>query len=210
VPQPIRLSKPFYLGAIVGVPLFFMVARIVVGTSPGGPDAEPNPARLLLFVFETLAGVASLSMFLRFWYRAWKAIPSAESSLGPSERLLILFVPVVNVYWPFVAFRPWGKLYNEYLRRYNLPGRPVNDDVFFVFGWFFSMRVLYIYIALILALIFFRGGGITFLPSYIGRVITLITLAFEGFTTYYVCDAVNRLPAVPAEPESGDAGTSAA
>jgi hypothetical protein len=198
VSQAIRLSKPFYLGVLVGVPLLLRIADVAISPRPG-PHVEPSARTLILGGFELLVALGSAVAFLWFWYRAWKAIHLPESPNTPAERVLILLIPVVNVYWPFVAFRPWGKQYNEYLWQKNLPLPRVKEGVFVFFSWYSAISIVYAYVV---GFLFCSGvlRGWT-PPVYFSISIQMVHLAFIGLTTYYVCEAVNRLPFIRAELE---------
>lgn len=98
------VSKPFYLGSIAvgmacGVALPFCGAGDPVGLLA-------SPARLLqaapLLVILAYGQIVALVLL----YRMWAAIQPASTT--PGRAVGFLFVPLLNMYWAFRAFRGWA------------------------------------------------------------------------------------------------------
>lgn len=197
--KAIRLSKPFYLGVLVGVPLLLRLASFAINHGRSA-EIEPSAPVIIFVVFEFIVTLAVGIIFLLFWYRAWKAIYSPALPYTPVRRVMNLFYPFYNVYWSFKAFWPWGKRYNEYLREKSLPLPYVKEFVFFLLSLYFAILIALAYISFVPAALRLNTGWT--LPVSFSVPFSIFRFAVVGLTTYYVCDAVKRLPFVPAESET--------
>ena len=199
--KPIRLSKPFYLGALLGLHAFGRVSTVLPALAYVlfGLVLTDRLASLL-FPIGLVLWAVFFAVLLLFWYRAWKAVYSPGVGFTPAARILKLLIPIYHIYWCFPAFWGWAKRYNEYLRERNLPLPPVKGFVFFIFILLFAAAIVYVYIRFVLLfLCFYRGMEMPIGATILQEVISVVIM---GGITYYVCAAVNRLPFVPAESET--------
>jgi hypothetical protein len=190
----VRLSKPFYLGALLGLHAgVSALAAALPGRVPGETVAP------LLFPASMVLQAAFLAVLFVFWYRAWKAVYSPGAGFTPAARVLKLLIPIYHIYWCFPAFWGWPKRYNEYLREKNVALPPVKGFVFFIFSLLFAASIVSVYIRIVLLFVGFSGG----METPIGATVfhEVIYIVIMGGITYYVCAAVNRLPAAPAPEE---------
>ena len=192
----VRLSKPFYLGALLGIHAFGVLPALAYALF--GLQPTDRLASLIVFCNSALS-IAFLVVFFLFWYRAWKAVYSPGVRFTPASRILKLLVPIYHVYWCFKAFWGWAKRYNEYLRERNLALPPVKESVFFIFSLLFAASIVSVYIRFVLIFLgFLRGMEMPPATALFREVIFIVIM---GGITYYVCAAVNRLPAAPAPEE---------
>jgi hypothetical protein len=191
----VRLSKPFYLVALLGLHAgVAALAAALPGLVPGETVAP------LLFPASMVLQAAFLAVLFVFWYRAWKAVYSPGAGFTPAARVLKLLIPVYHIYWCFPAFWGWPKRYNEFLRERNVALPPVKGFVFFIFSLLFALSIVSVYARLALLFVGFSGG----MEMTVGAVVfhEVIYIVIMGGITWYVCNAVNRLPAIPDEPET--------
>jgi hypothetical protein len=184
----VRLSKPFYLVALLGLHAgVAALAAVLPGLVPGETVAP------LLFPASMVLQAAFLAVLFVFWYRAWKAVYSPGAGFTPAARVLKLLIPVYHIYWCFPAFWGWPKRYNAYLRERNVALPPVKGFVFFIFSLLFALSIVSVYARLALLFVGFSGG----METPIGAAVfhEVIYIVIMAWIIYYVCDAVNRLPA---------------
>src|SRR6266852_5492001 len=99
--NPQRISKAFYLSALA---LIFIVsagasAYLITQTREYGQAAAQAALPWLLLPMST-AVVLTMSL----WYRMWSAIQDGHARTTPGKAVGLMFVPLFNVYWMFVAF----------------------------------------------------------------------------------------------------------
>ena len=75
-----------------------------------------------LLLPSTGATVASVALL----YRCWKLIQDGHARTEPTRAVGLLFAPVFNLYWGFVAIRGLALDMNAYLRRHGLTARPAS------------------------------------------------------------------------------------
>jgi len=193
--DPVRLSKPFYLAALLGLHAgVAALAEELFGLVPGETVAP------LFFPASMVLQAAFLAVLFFFWYRAWKAVYSPGVGFTPAARILKLLIPIYHIYWCFPAFWGWAKRYNEYLREKNVALPPVKGFIFFIFSLLFAASIASVYIRFALLFLGFSGG----MEMPIGATLfhEVIYIVIMGGITYYVCAAVNRLPFVAAQSET--------
>jgi hypothetical protein len=65
-------------------------------------------------------------LFLVFAYQCWKLIQDGQARTGPIKAMVLLFVPLFNLYWVFIAIGSLSRGLNEYAERRGIPGRPAS------------------------------------------------------------------------------------
>jgi hypothetical protein len=198
--QAPRLSKPFYLAALLGIHALGVLPAIADALFGLVPDERVAP---LLFPVSIVLQIAFFVVFLFFWYRAWKAVYSPDARFTPAARILKLLIPIYHIYWCFPAFWGWAKRYNEYLRERNLALPPVKAPFFFIFSLLFAASIVSVYIRFVFLFLGF-SGGMEMTPA-VALSREVIYIVIMGGITWYVCNAVNRLPFAPAESETSGA-----
>ena len=189
--KAVRLAKPFYLIALLV--LHAAVAALAAGLFglvPGETVAR------LFFPASMVLQAAFIAVLFLFWYRAWKAVYSPGAGFTPAARVLKLLIPVYHIYWCFPAFWGWPKRYNEYLREKNVALPPVKGFFFFIFSLLFALSIVSVYFRIVLLFFGVSGGMETPIGATVSHEVIYIVLM--GGITWYVCNAVNRLPAGPA------------
>ena len=162
------LSKLFYLGSILGVPIVgtSFISGLMFIIDPGLLKREEPPAGWILAVgvFFTY----SIIVYLMLLYKAWAAIQDGQARTTPGKAVGFCFIPFFNVYWIFQAFYGFALDFNRYAERQNLPLRLQE-------GLFLAYPILLLASSLPLFNI------LATLPMFVVLVIVVIKL----------CDAVN-------------------
>jgi hypothetical protein len=203
----VKLSKPFYLISVVAVQ--FIAAVISVGFSwweiytdftynyGGEEDAEiaaplTSGAPPLVYLINNVLAIYTTIVLLVMWYKAWDAVSGLETKPQPFLRVILLLVPVFNLYWHFRVSWLWAKEYNAMTEKLGGSKATVNEKAFLALP---VSTILFLVIGFLLGFVYVRYA--TF-----GRVglalLQTAVLPYCGFLWYIVaevCDAVNRLPA---------------
>jgi WD40 repeat protein len=69
-------------------------------------------------------GAAACSLLLL--YKGWDIIQDGHTRTRPDTAIALLFVPLFNIYWVFVAIRGLAADMNAFIERYELPARPLS------------------------------------------------------------------------------------
>lgn len=125
-----EMSKGLYVGGyIAGLVAFPALGFIAVLT--GGSTGEPPPA-----IFGVLILLAFPMMLLPMFcmglitYRMWEAIQDGEHArCRPGSATILLFVPIVNIFWYFKAWGGWAEDYLEFCRRNRFKGATINEGL---------------------------------------------------------------------------------
>lgn len=109
--------KKLYLGHIAGtvgaLAIFFAAFGIdaAMGRNRGDPPSVPATILMLIAVLVLIAGIVSYCVLL---YRAWNQIQDARPRTTPGLAVGLLFVPLFNFYWIFVAVYGLSQELNKY------------------------------------------------------------------------------------------------
>jgi len=205
--QMVKLSKPFYVISIVAVQ--FIAAAILVGFSwweiytdftynyGGEEDVEiaaprTSCALALVALITGLLAIYAFIVSLVMWYKAWDAVSGLETKPQPFVRVILLLVPVFNLYWQFRVYWLWAKAYNAMTEKLGRPEATVNEKAFLALP---ASTILAFVIAFLLGSV--NATHPTF--SRIGRaLLETALLPYCGLLWYVVakvCDAVKGLAA---------------
>lgn len=202
----VKLSKTLYVISVVGV--VFIIAAINAGFSwweiygdfthdyGGEGDVEiATPRRSsippLISLIIGVLGIYTTIVSLVMWYKAWNAVSGLETKPGPFLRVILLLVPLFNLYWQFRVYWLWAKVYNAMTKELGRPEAAVNEKAFLALP---ASTILAFVIAFLLGLV--SPVQPTF--SRVGRaLLETAILPYCGLLWYVVtkvCDAVNGLP----------------
>lgn len=121
---PMRTSLAFFTAM-----LLFLGAWLFFGALILGDVLRNNPPRdLLVGITCVVAGGVELAAFICcfIWlYQAWRLVTHEDDDYSPELRVGLLFVPVFNVYWMFVAIPALSAAIQNELR-YLAPRRDHN------------------------------------------------------------------------------------
>lgn len=122
-----RLSTWFTLWwvsllAVVGLPLIF----IGVNGMPNTLGLSGGEAILLVWFPCMIAAVVLYCLIL---YTLWTFIPVDTARTTPAKAVGLLFVPLFNFYWNFVAFHGLAESLNAQLKRNSILNRRVNEGL---------------------------------------------------------------------------------
>lgn len=110
---PGSVSKPFYLGSILGSTtitiLLFVVALMLVA------DNDEEEA-VLFWVLGSLVAIYGVVIFAVLVHRMWNIIQDGSPRTTPGKAVGYLFIPFYNLYWIFQSFLGWAKDFNRYIR----------------------------------------------------------------------------------------------
>lgn len=73
-----------------------------------------------------ITGIVSSLVLLN---RAWSSINDGSSSASPMKALLLLAIPVFNVYWLFRVVPGFATEYNAFTERNQIEGRPISRNL---------------------------------------------------------------------------------
>lgn len=89
-------------------------------------------------VLAILAGIVGvpclcigLGLFLMVIYRAWAVVQDGQARTAPGPAVGLLFVPVFNLFWVFVALAGLVKDLNQFARRHGLAAPPASEALGF-------------------------------------------------------------------------------
>lgn len=113
-PRP-QLRHGAYFNCVMGF-IIFSVLTYIVGLSNlfwGNLQGSGN--------YLWLGCVLLTACFhLMFIYRGWKLIQGRGVDVTPGLAVILLFVPIVNIFWGFVAIYGLAKNLNAFARRYKI------------------------------------------------------------------------------------------
>lgn len=192
--QPV--SKAFYFGiylggAVVGGILMALAMFAIVGgaaaSESGDFDSSASGAiagvGALVMILAAVCLLASSIVVLVLYYKMWAAIQDGYARTSPGKAVGFMFIPLFNLYWMFQAIWGYSKDYNEYLRRYSIPAKPLPEALFLT--------------ACILPLV----GWLPFVGALIGIANLIIFIIIVNS----ICDSINALahtqPQAAAVPE---------
>ena len=187
--QPV--SKAFYFGIYLGGSILGgILIAIAMFAFIGGAAASENGnldssatgvivgAGVLVCLLAIACFLASSIVLFVLYYKMWNAIQDGYARTTPGKAVGFMFIPFFNFYWMFQAIWGYSKDYNEYLRRYSIPAKPVSEGLFLT--------------ACILPLV-------QWLPV-VGSLIGIASLVIFIIMVNSICDSINAL--AYAQPET--------
>lgn len=145
-----RISKTFYLGSTTIGFLGYIVLQIVscfvkswtyrvygdgkVYYMGGHPVVKKflqfGSWGLLLFAF---------IVFLILLYKMWVAIHDNNARITPGKAVVLVIIPLLNLYWIFQAVWGWSKDYNNFISKRGLNVPQVSEKLALVFCILFAL-----------------------------------------------------------------------
>lgn len=180
--QPV--SKPFYFGiwlggSILGGILMVIAMFAIIGGAAASESGDFDPAAggaiagvgILLIILAVVMLIASSVIICVLYYKMWSAIQDGYARTTPGKAIGFMFIPLFNLYWAFQAIWGYSKDYNEYLRRYSIPAKPLSEGLFLT--------------ACILPLV-------SWIP-FVGGLIGIACFVISIIMINSICDAINTL-----------------
>jgi hypothetical protein len=82
---------------------------------------------LAIFGLPVMIGAAVCAAI--FLYRAWDQVQDGEARATPGLAVGLMFVPLFNLYWAYIAIWGLSKNMNSYTRRNNIEAPAVNETL---------------------------------------------------------------------------------
>jgi len=124
----------FFLALMITFIILHESIRTFVGPDRFGRVVMTrNPVFEILAVFSGfwafVFGVASVVLFLALLYQMWKAVQDGYVQTSPGAAVGLLFVPIFNLFWIFIAIYGLARECNRYIQRHGCPARPAPAGV---------------------------------------------------------------------------------
>ena len=139
--QPV--SKAFYFGiylggSILGGILMAIAMFAFIGSAAASENGNLDStatgviagAGVLVLLLAIACFLASSIVLFVLYYKMWNAIQDGYARTTPGKAIGFMFIPFFNIYWMFQAIWGYSKDYNEYLRRYSIPTKPLSEGLF--------------------------------------------------------------------------------
>ncbi len=166
--MPRILSKPFYLGSILGSStvsiIFFVIAIVLV------MDNDEEEA-VVFWLIGFLIAAYGIVIFAMLVHTMWNTIQDGAPRTTPGKGVGYLFIPFYNFYWIFQSFLGWSEDFNRYINERNISATEMPEGF---------VRALCIF-AVIQAI------------PYIGMLFSLFYMMLLSIFIDRVCDAVNAV-----------------
>ncbi len=128
-----------WAGFILAILLFVVAIATMQNNNPGQPPTVNQPlmaaVMLLFFAAGLCLAVAQIISFVKI-YRGWKAIQPLRQldreeadMTTPGAAVGLLFVPLFNIYWMFVAIHGLAVRANKYMTRSGIQGRRMSEGL---------------------------------------------------------------------------------
>lgn len=178
------VSKAFYFGtylggSILGGILMAFGMFAIIGGAAASESGDIDSAAvgaitgggLLVMLLGLVCLIACGIVVLILYYKMWAAIQDGHARTTPGKAVGFMFIPLFNLYWMFQAIWGYSKDYNEYLRRYSIPAKPLPEGLFLT--------------ACILPLL----GWIPF----VGSLVSIANLIILIIIVNFICNSINAL-----------------
>ena len=110
---------PMFIGWFIS---FLAMAFLAIVFMEGrGRDREVIPFLMFPAMFPAMIG--TMIPLMTLVYKAWASIEDGKPRTTPIVAVLLLFVPIFNIYWMFQAYWGWTQDFNEYAKKHNLSVR---------------------------------------------------------------------------------------
>ena len=176
-----RMNKGVFLGAFLLIPFLPLLQPIVVTCIY---SITSNGKLMLVFAwayFVFMLGVWLLVIIL-FHYRMWFAVHGEYVNTSPVMAVVLLFVPIYNIYWMFKLYPNFVGYYEMYVNLNDLEVPPFETRAHRAFPRFFLTSIIF--------------GVLSIIISFLSVLEALFTLAaYVAFLiiVYQTCTAVSNL-----------------
>ncbi len=141
--RPKPVSTAFYLtsylgGGILGGIVVFLGAIGIAGGVAANEEGHEAAmvftgiGGLLLIVGIAICLYAFIVLFV-LYYKMWDAIQDGHARTSPGAAVGLMFIPLFNIYWMFQALWGFSKDYNAYLKRHQIAGQPLPENLFLIY-----------------------------------------------------------------------------
>jgi hypothetical protein len=136
------LSKGLYLGSIIGggigamvcfgMAFFGIFAAAITGENRGNQDVAAAMAggSFLVFLLGFACILAAAIAYLVLWYKSWAAIQDGHARTTPLLAVLLMFIPLFNLYWAFQTIHGFAVDYNKYITRHGKQVPPLPEGLY--------------------------------------------------------------------------------
>lgn len=137
------VSKAFYFGiylgcSILGGILMVIAMFAIIGGAAASENGGLDPAAggaiagagVLVLLLAIACLLASSIILFVLYYKMWAAIQDGCARTTPGKAIGFMFIPLFNIYWMFQVIWGYSKDYNEYVRRYSIPSKPLPEGLF--------------------------------------------------------------------------------
>lgn len=162
-----QLSKLFYITLFITGYMFFglfLVIEVYMRIYIGIP--LPTIRSLVEIGFPYLIPIFVLILVLTF--KMWRSIRDIYARTTPIKAVLLLFIPVFNIYWMYHVLVGFAEDYNGFISRNEIETPPLHYDLFYAFFFLAVMSLI----------------------PFVGALPYLINLLFGPVIISEICDAV--------------------
>ncbi|MDR1483348.1 MAG: ankyrin repeat domain-containing protein [Planctomycetaceae bacterium] len=122
-------------------------------------------------VLLTVSLSMAISQILLLVHRCWAIIQDVKVRTSPDRALGLLFIPLFNLYWSFIAIAGLGADMNYYQKRFGLNNKPVDNLL--------GILICVCYVIFVVGIIFWITFNVTSVKLIISiAVLGLIPVAF--------------------------------
>jgi len=197
-----RMSKAFYLGSYIGVTalIFFLtIAAIVMAVVvPSVKDFQAYAIAgvVLLIILFIAVIIYVLVVTAMMYYKMWGAINDDEMPISPVLAVVLLLIPIVNLFWTIAVYPLFMKYYNEYIERRTAEVQALKPGLFYAYP---ALIIVYFVCSIIAEIAPFIPGStlplLVAMPfTLVGMAASLASLVVFLILVARICDAVNALP----------------
>jgi hypothetical protein len=179
------MNKWLFLGAFLLVPAAALLGIAGVSFLSEGAIAEIIAMLLsegVLALIGMFVGVFYLFPVILFHYRMWAAIYDRGMRISPGLAVVLLFVPVVNLFWIFRLYPGFVRSYNEQVEKNHTALPRLEPSAYQVFPTMLLISVILGFVTLF-----------NFRLPLVEIVVGLIAYVYLLIVVSRTCDAVNRL-----------------
>ncbi len=197
-----RMSKKFYLGSFIGVTaLIFFLAIAAIAMAIVVPSVEDfqdyaiaGVVFFLILFFAVIIYILVVTAMM--FYKMWGAINDEEMPISPVLAVVLLFIPIVNLFWTIAVYPLFMKYYNEYIGRRAVGVQGLKPGLFYAYP---ALIIVYFICSIIAQIAPFIPGStlplLIALPfSLVGMAASLASFVVFLILVWKICDAVNALP----------------
>ncbi|TAE90861.1 MAG: DUF4339 domain-containing protein [Verrucomicrobia bacterium] len=135
------VSFGLWAGSFVGSIVLFIIALIAtVALAQNDPENAATAGGFggILLLLSVVAHVASAIFYCIIIYRAWLCLKAGAPRTTPGSAVGLMFVPLYNIYWMFVAInglpKDWNRVVSSYEDLHNAPRLSETTFLLFCIG----------------------------------------------------------------------------
>jgi len=144
-PYPHITVKPasfgLWAGSFIGsIVLFFIAIIASVALAQNDPENAATAGGFggILLLLSIVAHIASAIFYCIIIYRAWLCLKAGAPRTTPGSAIGLMFVPLYNIYWMFVAInglpKDWNRVVSSYEDLHNAPRLSETTFLLFCIG----------------------------------------------------------------------------